>query len=240
MSNHKIRNSLSEEDELDELRGDYRDVLDFLEERAASSVKQIAYSTDGRTFGYDAPLSLPIPPGCYVRVDAGDQGCFLGQIISNEIVTREGADLGVNIGEEYRRFLPVGMNFSSLNARLQFRLLEGTGVLLCKVGDNGFTPTANTDTFQRVEISLADAQWVSRYLASASRKKVSLPIGQALYVDGDAAVRLNASGFNRHNHAVLFSADLKWSVLIVVQIFRSVSTMCAGHDFKARVEHHQC
>ena len=198
MSNLTTRNSPSDEDELDGLRGDYRDVLDFLEERAASSVKQIAYSTDGRTFGYDAPLSLPIPPGCYVRVDAGDQGCFLGQIINKEIVTREGADLGVNIGEEYRRFLPDGMNFSSLNARLQFRLLEGSGVLLGKVGDNGFTPTANTDTFQRAEIALADAEMVSRYLASASRKKASLPIGQALYVDGDAAVRLNASGFNRH------------------------------------------
>ena len=71
MSNHKMRNSPSDEDKLDELRGDYRDVLDFLEEQVASNVKPLAYSTDGRTFGCDAPLSLPIPPGCYVRVDAG-------------------------------------------------------------------------------------------------------------------------------------------------------------------------
>jgi DNA helicase HerA-like ATPase len=198
MSNHKMHNSPSDEDELDELRGDYQGVIDQLEAQAASGVKPLAYSTNGRTFGYDAPLSLPIPPGCYVRVDAGDQGCFLGQIISKEIMTREGAELGVNIGEEHRDFLPDGMSFSSLNARLQFRLLEGTGVLLGKVGENGFTPTANTDTFQRAGIALADAEMVSRYLASASSKEASLPIGQALYVDGHAAVRLNAGGFNRH------------------------------------------
>ena len=114
MSNNKMRNSPSDEDKLDELRGDYRDVLDFLEERVASNVKPLAYSTDGRTFGYDAPLSLPIPPGCYVRVDAGDQGCFLGQIITKEIMTREGAELGVNIGEEHTHFLPDGMSFFPL------------------------------------------------------------------------------------------------------------------------------
>jgi DNA helicase HerA-like ATPase len=198
MSNHEMRNSPSDEDKLDELRGDYQGVIDQLEAQAASGVKPLAYSTNGRTFGYSAPLSLPIPPGCYVRVDAGDQGCFLGQIISKEIMTREGAELGVNIGEEHRDFLPDGMSFSSLNARLQFRLLEGTGVLLGKVGENGFTPTANTDTFQRAGIALADAEMVSRYLASASSKEASLPIGQALYVDGHAAVRLNAGGFNRH------------------------------------------
>ena len=198
MSDHKMRNSPSDQDKLDELRGGYRDVLDFLEERVASNVKQIAYSTDGRTFGYDAPLSLSIPPGCYVHVDAGDQGCFLGQIITKEIMTREGAELNVDIGEEHRDFLPDGMSFSSLNARLQFRLLEGTGVLLGKVGENGFTPMSNTDTFQRAGIALADAEMVSRYLACASGKEASLPIGQALYVDGHAAVRLSASGFNRH------------------------------------------
>ena len=198
MRNNKMRNSPSDEDKLDELRGDYRDVLDFLEGRVASNVKPQAYSTDGRTFGYDAPLSLSIPPGCYVRVDAGDQGCFLGQIITKEIMTREGAELGVNIGEEHRDFLPDGMSFSSLNARLQFRLLEGAGVLLGKVDESGFTPTANTDTFQKAGIALADAEMVSRYLACTSRKEASLPIGQALYVDGHAEVRLNASGFNRH------------------------------------------
>lgn len=198
MSNNKMRNSPSDEDKQDELRGDYRDALDFLEERVASNVKPLAYSTDGRTFGYDAPLSLPIPPGCYVRVDAGDQGCFLGQIITKEIMTREGAELGANIGEEHTHFLPDGMSFSSLNTRLQFRLLEGTGVLLGKVGESGFTPTANTDTFQRAGIALADAEMVSRYLACTSRKEASLPIGQALYVDGHAEVPLNSSGFNRH------------------------------------------
>ena len=42
MSNNKMRNSPSDEDKLDGLRGDYRDVLDFLEERVASNVKPLA------------------------------------------------------------------------------------------------------------------------------------------------------------------------------------------------------
>jgi len=191
-------NPVPDENKLEALRGGYRAVLDLLEERAARSVRQFAYSTDGRTFGYEAPLSLPIPVGCYVHVENEDSGSFLGQIITKEIVTREGVELGVDLGEEYEDFLPDGMRFSSVNARLQFRLLEGSGVLLGKVDGTGFASTTNTDIFQKAEITPADAEMVSRYLAGASRKGASLPIGHTLYVDGHAAVRLNASGFNRH------------------------------------------
>ena len=38
----------------------------------------VAYSTDGRTFGYEAPLSMSIPVGSYVALTAQGSGEYLG------------------------------------------------------------------------------------------------------------------------------------------------------------------
>ncbi|MGD8474675.1 MAG: hypothetical protein PVH59_11160, partial [Anaerolineae bacterium] len=58
--------------------GDLRAIQDYLEDRAMRNVAQVAYSTDGRTFGFEAPLSLSIPVGSFVQLKAGNGREYLG------------------------------------------------------------------------------------------------------------------------------------------------------------------
>ncbi|KAB1194346.1 DUF87 domain-containing protein [Haloferax sp. MBLA0076] len=188
-------NQLNEQ-QLEKLRGNLRAFHDYLQSRAAQNVAQFAYSIDGRTFHYEAPLTLPIPVGSYVQIVTDDDQHYLGQIITKSVVKREGAELGLELDIQ-RDVFPEGVNMSSVTDRLRVSALEGTGVLLGTVTADSIAPTSNTDTFQTATLDRADAALVSRYLAGP-RRNASLPIGQALYVDGDATVRLDAGGFNRH------------------------------------------
>src|SRR3712207_478498 len=45
----------------------------------------VTYSTDGRTFGYEAPLSMAIPVGSYVALSVQDGREYLGQVITKEV-----------------------------------------------------------------------------------------------------------------------------------------------------------
>jgi hypothetical protein len=186
------------EQELQSLNQDLQTIRIQLEEQAMRTVSQVAYSTDGRTFGYEAPLSLPIPIGCYVLLVTPGQDQYLGQIITKEVAQREGAEIAYNLDEQAQSVFPQWLKISETKGRLRVRALEGTGVLLGKLTGDRFVPTTNTDTFPSATITLADATVVGDYLASVTRKKSTLPIGQALYLDGRAIVQLNAAGFNRH------------------------------------------
>src|SRR3712207_1528832 len=57
----------------------------------------VAYSTEGRTFGYEAPLSMSIPVGSYVALSAQDGREYLGQRVTKEVSIRQGAELGLEL-----------------------------------------------------------------------------------------------------------------------------------------------
>ncbi|KAB1196351.1 MULTISPECIES: ATP-binding protein [Haloferax] len=191
------RNRLNEQ-KIAELRGNLRALHDYLREQAGRNVPQEAYSIDGRTFNFEAPLSLSLPVGCYIEIqtDAGVE--YLGQVITKDVVEREGAELGVEFDLDQEELFPEGIGLSGVTDRLRVSLLVGSGVVLRKVGADEMTATSDADTFQNASFTRADADVVSRYLAGAGNR-AKLPIGQALYVDGDATVRLDAGGFNRHS-----------------------------------------
>ena len=168
-----------------------------LVERVNESLPQEAFSTDGRTFGYQARMSLRIPVGCYITLHATDNTHYLGQIITKEVVTREGPEFGIELTPEQIEMLPDGMGVAHVTNRIRIRFLEGAGVLLGKLEDDRIVPTSNADIFQHAAIALAEPQIVSRYLAPSGRK-AGLPIGHTLYVDGSAPVHLRAAGFTRH------------------------------------------
>ncbi|MFC7096389.1 ATP-binding protein [Halobaculum marinum] len=179
------------------VRGDVRAFWDSLEAQAAQNVAQIAYSVDGRTFAYEAPLTASLPVGGYVTLNTPDERTYLGQVVTKSVVHREGAQLGLDLDVADLPGVPEGVNLSGVSDRLQAPALEGTGTLLGRVETDGFQRPGAGDTFHRATIERADAALVDRYLAGSERH-ARLPIGRALYVDGEATVRLDAPGFSRH------------------------------------------
>jgi hypothetical protein len=196
VQNQAANDALLDEQELEARRGELRAIQDYLEDRAMRNVAQVAYSTDGRTFGFEAPLALSIPVGCYVHLKAGDDQEYLGQIITKDIVQREGAEL--SFGFDVEGIVPDWLSITGSRSRLRIRALEGSGMLLGRVAGDDLVATSNTDTFHQATITPADTALVGRYLAGPRLKRASLSIGHVLYVDGHVPVELDAGGFNRH------------------------------------------
>jgi hypothetical protein len=72
----------------------------------------VAYSTDGRTFGYEAPLSMSILVGSYVALAAQGGAEYLGQVVTKEVSVRQGAEIGLELDPSLSALLPEGISFS--------------------------------------------------------------------------------------------------------------------------------
>ena len=157
----------------------------------------VTYSTDGRTFGYEAPLSMAIPVGSYVALSVQDGREYLGQVITKEVSIRQGAEIGLELDPSLGDLLPQGVNLSpSHTYPLQRRYAHGTGVILGRVKSDGCVPTTGEDGFQSADLSRADEHLVAQYLSVSGR--ASLEIGRALHTDGRLRARLRADGLDRH------------------------------------------
>ena len=157
----------------------------------------VAYSTEGRTFGYEAPLSMSIPVGSYVTLSVHNGGEYLGQVVTKEVSLRQGAEIGLELDPSLNALLPEGINLSSSHTYpLQRRYAHGSGVILGKLDKGRYVPTTGEDGFQSAEISPAEGRLVTQYLSPEGR--ATLEVGRALYTDGPVKATLNAGGFDRH------------------------------------------
>src|SRR5918997_1885214 len=157
----------------------------------------VAYSTDGRTFGYEAPLSMSIPVGSYVALRLQNGGEYLGQVVTKEVSVRQGAEIGLELDPSLNALLPEGISFSSSHTYpLQRRYAHGSGVILGKLDGGGYLPTTNEDSFQSADLTPASGPLVAQYLAPEGR--ATLDIGRALYTEGHVRAPLRAEGFDRH------------------------------------------
>src|SRR5215207_6848217 len=157
----------------------------------------VAYSTDGRTFGYEAPLSMSILVGSYVALTAQDGGEYLGQVVTKEVSVRQGAEIGLELDPSLSALLPEGISFSSSHTYpLQRRYAHGSGVILGKLENDRYVPTTNEDGFQSADLEPASESLIAAYIAAEGRAK--LDVGRALYAEGRVRVPLKAEGFDRH------------------------------------------
>src|SRR5215212_8678869 len=194
--------SMESKDELQKIRigaveqlGALPKVLKELQELVP--LLSVAYSTDGRTFGYEAPLSMPIPVGSYVALSVENGSENLGQLVTKEVSVRQGAEIGLELDPSLSALLPEGISFSSSHTYpLQRRYANGSGVILGKLENDRYVPTTNEDGFQSADLAPAGESLVAAYLTAGGRAK--LDVGQALYTEGGVRVPLKAEGFDRH------------------------------------------
>jgi uncharacterized protein len=157
----------------------------------------VAYSTDGRSFTFEAPLDYPAPMGSYVGIETSDGRTFLGQIISKQVEIREGPELGLDF-ERRPDIALEGASVAQTTLRPRIELISGLGVLLGKSVDRRLISTGATDTFQSAEFSPATFDLINAYLEPAGSDAASLQIGTAIYGEESTPVYLKADGFARH------------------------------------------
>ena len=194
--------SMEPKDELQKIRidaveqlGSIPRVLKELQELVP--LLSVAYSTDGRTFGYEAPLSMPIPVGSYVALSVQNGGEYLGQLVTKEVSVRQGAEIGLELDPSLSALLPKGISFSSSHTYpLQRRYAYGSGVILGRLDGARHVPTTSEDGFQSADLTPASGHLVAQYLAPEGR--TTLDVGRALYTEGGVRALVRAEGFDRH------------------------------------------
>jgi DNA helicase HerA-like ATPase len=129
-----------------------------------------AYSIDGRTFEFEAPLSGALPIGSYMQLDTGEQS-FLGQLLQEEVGARSTGDGPQSI--------------------------TGRGLLLAQLGPEGSRPVDGTAVFGEATLERANPDVVNAHFAATRGKGAALELG-AIQRMPDVPATLRASGFGRH------------------------------------------
>jgi DNA helicase HerA-like ATPase len=161
------------------------------------SVQPMAWSANGHTFGFQAPLTVPTQAGTYTRIRTVDGVEYLGQVTDRQIAERDGPEISAD-GDAGLDIDLAGGRVSSTSYRLKIRCIEGSGSLLGRIAPQGVVPTTDADLFEDAEIGLAAAADVNRYILDRTANRVALDIGTVSSGDGAARSQLLASGFDRH------------------------------------------
>jgi uncharacterized protein len=156
----------------------------------------LAFSTDGKTFSYEAPLDYPIPAGSYVQIETDDE-TFVGQVIEKTIESRLGPELTLSVADGLELF-PAGTQIDQATIRPRIRYVEGRGLLLGKVVAEHLESLQSSDIFQSAELSPASPDLIDLHLRAGIAESTGLEVGRATYGDEANTVALSARGFGRH------------------------------------------
>jgi len=156
-----------------------------------------AFSTDGATFAFEASLSFALPAGTFVEIHTSTGVGYFGQALEAVVVQRDGPEVSVE-GDAGLGLALSTSRIAQTTFRVKLRHLEGSGVLLGKLVENGIAPTTLRDVFENATIRVATSEAVAQYLAAQRRDRAALEIGQLLGDADTPTVALQASGFGRH------------------------------------------
>ncbi len=157
----------------------------------------LAYSTDGRTFAWQTPVTFDITAGGYIRIETRDGAQFLGRVVTKDVVTREGPEIGLQGDESLLGGEDVGQ-VSHMAFRVVLRYLEGTGNILGRFDGDTLLERRDGDRFEDAVLSPATDADVEKYLRERLTGRATLDIGKVNHGNRSAPALLNAAGFNRH------------------------------------------
>src|SRR5688500_7268115 len=109
-----------------------------------------AFSVDGRTSAYEAPLAWAMPAGDFVEIRTGE-ATYVGQVLDATVAEREGpeftlqGDAGLNIGTE-------SLQVSQTSVRMRLRNVVGNGTLLARTDQADIALPTSNDKFNEAAI----------------------------------------------------------------------------------------
>jgi DNA helicase HerA-like ATPase len=165
------------------------------------AIESTAFSLDGRTFDYEAPLTQSMPAGEFVEIRTADDRTYLGQVLDAGVVERAGPAIGVE-GDAGLDLAGADNRISTMTFNLRLRHVQGTGTLLGRVTGNGVQPPTGNDRFDDATIATATPEIVAATLRDATLGKTTLPIGTLTGLEPPPPAALLASGFGRHTFMV--------------------------------------
>ncbi len=180
-------------------RSDFSAARRRIQERL--DVEPSAYSLDGRTFAYEAPLPAGMPPGDIVEIQAGDGRSYLGQVLGAAVTERAGP--AVQVGGDGG--LDVGLKdiaIANVTYTVRLRHVSGEGQVLGRIDGERVARTGPGDAFDHASIAAASGERIAAYLESLYRGAATLDIGTLSGFENPPPASLLASGFGRHTFLV--------------------------------------
>jgi DNA helicase HerA-like ATPase len=163
---------------------------------SVSRVPALAWSTDGTTFDFEAPLVHPIDIGGFVTIVDDDGRRWFGSVVAKDVVVRSAPAVHLDLDPAVSEGIE-GAHIGSADVQLTAKVVQGTGKLLGRLeADDTCVPTRREDRFLDADIAAADPDLVARLLARDDESGL-LDVGQVTGVP--ARVLLRAAGFNRHS-----------------------------------------
>ncbi len=173
-------------------------MLAFRRDLAAQlAVEAQAFSADGRTFTYEAPVSPGFAAGSFVTLNTPDGKRYVGQILSQEAAIREGPKLSIDLGTDLSGYVE-GATLTATEVQAKIRHLAGEGVLLGREEEDRLAAPSFRDVFEGAAIEPASRAAVERFLAATAGRGARLDIGRIAPGDDVPRVAIRADGFDRH------------------------------------------
>jgi DNA helicase HerA-like ATPase len=164
---------------------------------ATLPAKPIAFSVDGRTFGYEAQVRQAFRVGSYVSIKTKDAN-YLGQVTAQDVATRDGPQYGIIATSNAGLVMGGVSKGSHFLDRVRFRYVQGGGELIGRLTPDGIERAAEGRAFDEAELEPASGDMIALHLTATDTTR--LDIGYALGVEppGKVRVQLQPKGFYRH------------------------------------------
>ena len=170
------------------------------EAEARFSLEADAFSTDGRVFEFRAPMDVPFAVGAYVRLETPDGRAFLGQIVTDDVVSVEGPTIRLTDDPALQTF-GLG-DLTHVDLRVPVRRRHGSGTILARLDDTGQGSvtgrSSDNSGFAEAAIAPASVDELQRFFARRLLGKAALELGVVDEQGQQFPARIDASGFNRH------------------------------------------
>ncbi len=153
-----------------------------------------AFSTDGRTFDFHAPLGSAIVVGGYVRIETHDERVILGQVLDQQVEIQEGPEIDLASMAQDENVSIQGVSVAQAKVKIQRYSQRGNGVVLSEIT----SATRARPGFEDASIAMASREDIEQFFLDWAGRHSVVPLGTIEAGGESMPISIDAGGFNRH------------------------------------------